>query len=116
MPPKRGQNYTERVNKRRRAVDSSAYFRLIVAATSIVASASSENAAQATTQLTLSATLTNSISAAVSEALLNVAQPAICSSSSNDIPSRISFTICSSGSSPGGAVCSGYHSTLKFRR
>ena len=40
--------------------------------------------------------------------------PSICSSS-NDSLSLASLTICSSHSSPRGAVCSGSHSTFKFR-
>ena len=83
MTPKRGQNYTERVNKRRRATDRSATSDSMVrphpSRLQLVQMQEPTNAAQATTQLTLLAevlaTLTNSISAAVSEALLNVAQP-----------------------------------------
>ena len=83
MPPKRGQNYTERVNKRRRAADSSATTDSGVqphpSRLQPVQLQEPSNAARATPQLTLSAevlaALTNSISAAVSEALLTVAQP-----------------------------------------
>ncbi|CAH3153094.1 unnamed protein product, partial [Porites lobata] len=83
MPPKRGQNYTERVNKRRRAADSSATTDSVVqphpSRLQPVQLQEPSNAARATPQLTLSAevlaALTNSISAAVSEALLTVAQP-----------------------------------------
>ena len=83
MPPKRGQNYTEIVNKRRRAADSSATTDSVVqphpSRLQSVQLQEPSNASRATPQLTLSAevlaTLTNSISAAVSEALLTVAQP-----------------------------------------
>ncbi|CAH3146405.1 unnamed protein product [Porites lobata] len=83
MPPKRGQNYTERVNKRRRAADSSATTDSVMqphpSRLQPVQLQEPSNAARATPQLTLSAevlaALTNSISAAVSEALLTVAQP-----------------------------------------
>ena len=59
MPPKRGQNYTERVNKRRRAVDSSATSDSLLQPhpswLQPVQVQEPTNASQATTQLTLSA-------------------------------------------------------------
>ena len=83
MPPKRGQNFTARVNKQRRAADSSVTTDSVVqphpSRLQPVQLQEPSNAAWATPQLTLSrevlATLTHSISAAVSQALLTLAQP-----------------------------------------
>ena len=80
MPPKRGQNYTERVNKRRRAVDNSATSDSLLQPH--VASASSGAGTykcfpgnNTTYPFGRSTGNANSISAAAAEALLNVAQP-----------------------------------------
>lgn len=83
MPPKRGQPYAERVSKRRRAANSSATLDSVVqphpSQLQPVDLQEPPHAALATLQLTLSpdvlAALTTSISKAISETLLNVAQP-----------------------------------------
>ena len=80
MPPKRGQNYTERVNKRRRAVDNSATSDSLLqphvaSATSGAGTYKCFPGNNTTYPFGRSTGNVNSISAAAAEALLNVAQP-----------------------------------------
>ncbi|KAK2555248.1 hypothetical protein P5673_023231 [Acropora cervicornis] len=125
MPPKRGQNFTARVNKQRRAADSSVTTDSVVqphpSRLQPVQLQKPSNAAWATPQLTLSrevlATLTHSISAAVSQALLTLAQPwpPIATAATTAFRGCPSFNIGSRGGSPGGAVCSGSLFNFKCR-
>ena len=121
MPQKRGQNYTEGVNKQHRAADTSATTDSVVqphpSPLQPVQLQEPSNAARATPQLTLSAEVlatlnTFHLSSSIRSTVDCCTTPATCS---NSISSRRSFNICSSGNSPGGAVCSGSHFNFKCR-
>ena len=115
MLHKRGQNYTDRVNKGRRAIDSSATLGSLVqpepSRPQPVQSQEPTSSAPATTQITQFY-----LSSSIGSTVKCCSTTAICSSSSsNGNPIRASYNVCSSGSSPRGAICSGSHFTLKLR-